>query len=281
MLVIEFSALFLFILVLGYLVPAGKYYYLYYVRENKHKEEFRIQQRRPASSEVWREVRMSLVSVFIFAVMATALFQFYKAGRTSIYWRLRDYPLWYLPVSVFLCMVIHDTYFYWTHRFMHWRPVFKYFHLGHHRSLTPTPWAIYAFQPLEAITQFLVIALLVLFIPLHPLALLAFLWYDTEVNTAGHTGYEVVPAIVARHWLYDGLNTVRHHDAHHTNTKVNFGSFFNVWDRWMGTFQNFEESPATDAKSGSPHAMGRTNSRSSYDWPRILKAPVFSGTKAR
>jgi sterol desaturase/sphingolipid hydroxylase (fatty acid hydroxylase superfamily) len=32
------------------------------------------------------------------------------------------------------------------------------------------------------------------------------------------------------------FNTVTHHDAHHTNTQVNFGVFFNVWDRWMGTF---------------------------------------------
>jgi hypothetical protein len=39
MLIIEFTALFIVILVLGYLVPAGKYYYWYYVRENKRKEE--------------------------------------------------------------------------------------------------------------------------------------------------------------------------------------------------------------------------------------------------
>jgi sterol desaturase/sphingolipid hydroxylase (fatty acid hydroxylase superfamily) len=252
MLILEFTAIFFFILVLGYLVPAGKYYYWYYVRENKQKEKLRIQERRPSGKEIWREVRMSLVSVLIFAIMATGLFQFYKAGWTSIYWRFRDYPLWYLPVSVFLCLIVHDTYFYWTHRFMHWRPVFKYFHLGHHRSLTPTPWAIYAFQPLEAITQFLAIALLVLFLPLHPLALLAFLWYDAEVNTAGHTGYEVVPAMVARHWLFKGFNTVHHHDAHHTNTKVNYGSFFNVWDRWMGTFEDFEPSNVPAAKKITP-----------------------------
>jgi len=76
---------------------------------------------------------------------------------------------------LFLCMVMHDTIFYWSHRFMHWRPVFPYFHRGHHRFVTPMPWAIYAFQPLEAVTQSLGILLIVLFLPLHPLALLLFL----------------------------------------------------------------------------------------------------------
>ncbi|HEY2415429.1 MAG TPA: sterol desaturase family protein [Pirellulaceae bacterium] len=258
MLVIEFTAFFLVILILGYLVPAGKYYYWYYVRENKRKEELRIQQRRPGENEVWREVRMSLVSVLIFAVLATVVFQFYKAGRTSIYWRLRDYPLWYLPVSVFLCMVLHDTYFYWTHRFMHWRPVFKYFHLAHHRSIAPTPWAIYAFDPLEAVTQFIGIMLLVTFLPLHPLILLAFLSYDTLVNTAGHTGYEMVPKPVSQHWFFKYFNTVTHHDSHHTNTRVNYGSFLNLWDRWMGTFEN-NVTPATAKATTRSSAVRERN----------------------
>jgi sterol desaturase/sphingolipid hydroxylase (fatty acid hydroxylase superfamily) len=246
-LLIEFAILFLIILVLGYVVPAWRYYWWYYVRTTPEKEKQRIQQRRPTREQIWREVRMSVVTVVIFALMATALLELYKAGWTRVYLRFRDYPLWYFPVSVFLCLVFHDTYFYWTHRFMHWRPVFKYFHQGHHQSVAPTPWAIFAFQPLEAATQFAGIMMMVMFIPLHPLALLLFFWHDGEVNTAGHTGYELVPKWLSRHWLWKGFNTVRHHDAHHTNTRVNFGSFFNVWDRWMGTFHDAQAPEVTDA----------------------------------
>ncbi len=248
MIVVEFVIFFLIVLVLGYLLPAGRYYYWYYVRATPAKEERRIQQRRPTRKQIQREVRLSLQTVLIWAVMATLLFQCYKSGATRVYLHFRDYPLWYLPLSVFLCFVVHDTYFYWTHRFMHWPPVFKYFHLAHHRSIAPTPWAIYAFEPLEAVMQFLGIYLIVFLLPLHPLSLLAFLAYDTEVNTAGHTGYEVLPRWLAQSSLYRGLNTVRHHDAHHTNPNVNFGSFFNVWDRWMGTFFDAQEpwnEPAT------------------------------------
>src|SRR5436853_7532440 len=164
MLLLEFACLFLFILLFGYLLPAGYFYFIYHVRRDPLKEQQRIQQRRPTGEQIRREIRLSLLTVTIFAVMATALFQFYKAGRTSIYWSFREYPLYYLPISFLLCLAIHDTYFYWTHRLMHWRPVFKYVHLAHHRSVTPTPWAIFAFQPLEAVIQFIGIMLLVLFL---------------------------------------------------------------------------------------------------------------------
>jgi sterol desaturase/sphingolipid hydroxylase (fatty acid hydroxylase superfamily) len=176
------------------------------------------------------------VTILIFAAMSTGLFEMYKAGHTSIYRNLRAYPLYYLPASLVISLFIHDAYFYWLHRFMHWRPVFKYLHLGHHLSVSPTPFAIFAFQPLEAVLQFCGVSGLVIFLPMHPIVLLGFLWYDTIINTSGHTGYEMVPKSVSRNWLYTGFNTVTHHDTHHTNMRVNFGAFFNIWDRWMGTF---------------------------------------------
>ncbi|WP_425617640.1 sterol desaturase family protein [Anatilimnocola sp. NA78] len=242
---LEFSAIFAFLLVLGYFVPAGSFYWLYHVRQRDLEP---IQSRQPTAAQIKREIQLSVSTVFIFAVMTTGLYQLYKSGHTSIYWNFRDYPIGYFPVSVFLCLVVHDTFFYWTHRFMHWRPVFKYMHLGHHRSVAPTPWAIFAFQPAEAVVQFLCIASLVLFLPLHPLAFLLFLWIDTQVNTAGHTGYEMVPKFISQHPFFRGLNTVTHHDGHHTNMNKNFGSFFNVWDRWMGTLMEDEEIVAANHK---------------------------------
>ena len=247
MLLFEFAGCFAFILVLGYLLPAGQFYLRYYVWHKPEDDKLRIQQRQPAPGQIRREIRLSVITVAIWAVMLTVLVEMYKSGHTAAYIHFRDYPLWYLPVSFAVCVVAHDTYFYWTHRLMHWPPVFKYFHLAHHRSIAPTPWAIYAFDPLEAVTQFAGIMLLVIFLPLHPLVLMAFLGYDTLVNTAGHTGYEMVPKPVSQHWLMKYFNTVTHHDSHHTNTRVNYGSFFNVWDRWMGTFEDRVTPAETDS----------------------------------
>jgi Delta7-sterol 5-desaturase len=242
-LLFEFVAIFFFILVTGYLIPCGKAYYAYFVRTDEEKQKRQIQTRRPTRLGIRREIIMSIQSILIFALMGTGLLEMYKAGMTSIYWNTFDYPLYYIPISFLLCLVIHDTLFYWTHRFMHWRPVFKYFHAGHHKSVSPSPWAIFAFQPMEAIVQFASL-MLIIFVPLKPVILLAYLSYDTFINIAGHTGYEIVPDWMSRHWLFKGLNNVGHHDGHHTNMRYNYGAFFNVWDRWMGTFLDNDRSHA-------------------------------------
>jgi lathosterol oxidase len=194
-----------------------------------------------------------LVTILIFAAMSTVLFELYKAGKTSIYQPITAYPLWYLPLSFFLCAFIHDTYFYWSHRLMHWQAVFKYVHLAHHRSIAPTPWAIFAFNPLEAVIQFIGIMLLVLFLPLHPVVLLAFLSYDTVVNAAGHTGFEMMPKGSTKHWPFKFFNTVTHHDNHHTNMRVNFGAFFTFWDRLMGTYLDNAEVASSARPAGMVH----------------------------
>lgn len=235
-LALEFFCIFLIILVFGYILPAGQLYVRYHVLQSPASEARRIQLRRPSPDQTWREIRFSLLSIAIFALFGTALYHLWRAGWTAFYTDLHAYPLWYLPISFLLSLILFDTYFYWLHRFMHWRPVFPYTHLGHHRSVSPTPWAIYSFQPAEAILQALGISLMIVCLPMHPLSLLAFFAFDTFVNSAGHTGYEIMPEAVSHHPVLRSLNTVTHHDAHHTNTRVNFGAFFNVWDRWMGTF---------------------------------------------
>jgi lathosterol oxidase len=127
---LEFVGLFAFILLFGYLLPAGQFYFRYQVRKDPAMEPFRIQERRPSPGQVRREVKSSLVTIFIFAVMSTILLELYKAGKTSIYTIFHDYPWYWIPLSFVLSLVIHDTYFYWLHRFMHWPPVFKYLHLS-------------------------------------------------------------------------------------------------------------------------------------------------------
>lgn len=237
MIALEFFGFFGFILVFGYLLPCGRLYRRYYLHPTPEQEQLRIQKhRRPTSEQIRREVRLSLVTILIFAVLSTGLFELYMAGKTSLYRPLNAYPLWYAPLSFILCLFLQDTYFYWTHRFMHWRPVFKYFHLAHHRSIAPTPWAIFAFDPLEAVVQFVGLALLVLYLPMNPLVLILFMSYDTAVNVAGHTGFELMPKVSTQRWPFKLFNTVTHHDAHHTNTRVNYGAFFTFWDRVMGTY---------------------------------------------
>lgn len=248
LLFLQVVGFFAFILIAGYIIPAGQFYLRFFTFSSARTEQARIQKRTASRGDILRELKYSLSTIAIFSVLAALLWRYYLAGGTKIYWNWERYPWYYHPISFAALLFFHDTYFYWMHRLMHWRPLFRYVHLGHHRSLTPTPWAIYSFQPLEAVIQFGIVAIPVIFVPLHPVVLLIYLSYDSFINTAGHSGHEIFPARLARIWPFSWMNTVTHHDAHHTNMRVNFGAFFNLWDRLMGTF--FDGAPQVVESTG-------------------------------
>ena len=39
----------------------------------------------------------------------------------------------YIALCVLLLDGLHDTWFYWTHRLLHWRPLYRAVHWEHHR----------------------------------------------------------------------------------------------------------------------------------------------------
>lgn len=235
---IEFFILFFGIGIGAYVLPAGGFYWWFHLK-SKNNEDHRIQRNnRFTAKDIEREVWLSIQTIFIFSFFSLGLLQLIKSGDSAIYYDFNEYSWWYAVLSFFLCLIAHDTYFYWTHRFMHWRPVFKYTHLGHHRSRTPSPWAILAFQPGEAVFQFIIFALLILFLPLHPIVFVLYLIYDTMANTAGHNGFELVPKWTSNYPILKFGSTVTHHDLHHIDVSKNFGSFFNFWDRIMNTYSD-------------------------------------------
>ena len=236
----QFTICFGVLLVAAYLVPAGVLHWIVAVRPTPEIETARIQRRRPRREDVRREVRQSLAALVFFALYSVALLAAYRAGRALVYWNPSDYPLWWAPLSVVVAMVLHDTWFYWTHRAMHLRWVFPWLHAGHHRSITPTAWAMLSFQPLETVPQFAFFALLIFFVPMHPVALLSYLMLDGLVNAAGHCGHELTPRFIRERVGF--INAVAHHDLHHRRFQSNFGQYFNVWDRLMGTF--LDDKPA-------------------------------------
>ncbi|RYF77608.1 MAG: fatty acid hydroxylase family protein, partial [Cytophagaceae bacterium] len=108
-------------------------------------------------------------------------------------------------------------------------------HLVHHKSTNPSPWAAYAFHPLEAIVEAAIVPLATFVLPLHPFTILAFLFFMIVYNVYGHLGWELFPASWNRHWFAKWLNTSVNHNQHHQYFKGNYGLYFRFWDEWMGT----------------------------------------------
>ncbi|MGI4732552.1 MAG: sterol desaturase family protein [Janthinobacterium lividum] len=186
--------------------------------------------------QVRREIGWSLASAAIYGVPAGVLaWGWQHHGWTRVTTDVHAMPLWYLPVSVLLYLVAHDTWFYWTHRWMHRPRPFRLAHAVHHASRPPTAWAAMAFHPIEALTGAVAIPLLVLLIPIHVGALGVVLATMTVMGVTNHMGWEVFPTALWRGPLGDWLITASHHQRHHERYGCNFGLYFRWWDRICGT----------------------------------------------
>jgi sterol desaturase/sphingolipid hydroxylase (fatty acid hydroxylase superfamily) len=240
-----------------YLVAAGLTFLVLWVILRRRLAHRRIDPAYPEARHLRREFLFSLSTVVAFATIGVGLTYATLAGWTRIYLEIAQYGWAYWVVSVLALMLLHDTYFYWTHRVMHHRRLFKWFHRLHHRSHNPSPWAAYAFAPTEAVVQGLFLPIIAFVLPLHPLAIIVFIVHQIVRNALGHSGFEIFPAHWQRHPVLRWINTTSHHHLHHSKGRGNYGLYFLWWDRLMGT--EHADSAATFTRaSGGAKAVTRS-----------------------
>ena len=236
-----------------YVIAAGGAFVLFYVWRIRRLRAMKIQPAYPEAKDIRREVLYSLSSMAIFACTGVLIYLMNRAGWTRIYGKIEPRGWGYLAFSVVALILAHDTWFYWTHRFMHWKPIFPLVHRVHHLSRNPTPWAAFAFHPIEAVIEAGIFPLVAMVMPVHPLAALIWLLYMTGMNVLGHCGFEILPSGFTRHAIFRWHNTTTHHDMHHRFLHRNFGLYYNFWDRLMGTNHERydEEFEKVKARAGS------------------------------
>ena len=218
-----------------YFILAGVPFALFYLFMPAKLGKFKIQQKLATKKDFIREVWHSMQSTLVFSIIAVALVFTPLHQYTRIYININDFPIWYIGVALVLSLIIHDTYFYWMHRLLHHKRLFKLTHLVHHKSTNPSPWTSYSFHILEAITEGLVLVPIVMLLPMHPLTILLFTVTGFIINVYGHLGYEIMPKWFRFTWAFEILNTSVHHNLHHSKFKGNYGLYFRIWDRMMGT----------------------------------------------
>ena len=203
------------------------------------KKEFgdkKIQQKLPTTKEIAHEIKWSLLAFLVWLPIAGIVAFATSEGWTQLYFDIGKYGVPYFLFSIIALILLHDMYFYWTHRFMHSTPtIFKFFHEVHHQSKNPTPFAIYSFSPSEALLLGLYFPIVLILLPIHIYALLIWFLFETVVNCAGHLGYELLSQKVIETPWGKWLNTEIHHNMHHQTPGYNFGHYFNIWDSVMKT----------------------------------------------
>jgi lathosterol oxidase len=223
-------------IVLRYFFLAGAGYFIFYVWKRERFYKLKIQQKLPPAKIVRKEIRYSTMTLMIYCITSWLVFYWEKAGITKIYRDVHQYSYAYFMVSIVIMIMVHDAYFYWTHRFMHLPKIFNWIHKTHHLSNNPTPWASFSFHPLEAIISVGIIPIIVLFIPCHSFALFLFLSFMTLINVMGHLGYETFPTWLRNDRIGKWQNTSTNHNVHHEHLHHNFGLYFTFWDRLMDTY---------------------------------------------
>ena len=135
-------------------------------------------------------------------------------------------------LSVVASLVLFDSWFYWFHRLIHTRPLYRWVHQWHHMTVTPVAWSNNSDRLVDNLflqSYWLVAHFL---IPVASAVLLAHKIYDQITGVVGHSGFEH-----GGNWCWppSPLVGVTHHDQHHRYFRCNYATHFTLWDRLMGT----------------------------------------------
>ncbi len=152
-------------------------------------------------------------------------------GYTPLYSWAQS-PVWFIAFFL-LIPFIREAHFYFIHRLIHWKPLFKSVHYVHHKNPNPGPWSGLSMHPVEHLLYFSVL-LIHFVIPSHPIHF----FYNAQLTAltpaGGHDGFEgplmrgLFPAGDYFHYL------------HHKHVSCNFGTGTVPLDRWLGRFYNGE-----------------------------------------
>ena len=209
--------------------------------------------RKRLNSQIKMELFNSFRAICIFIALDIVVFDMAANGVLKTYRDINDYGMAWYVLSIPFAIIMHDAYFYWTHRTMHHKKLYKLFHLAHHRSHNPTPFTAYSFAIGEAVVMYAYVPILMILIPMHVDAMRIVLLIMIFKNAMGHSGYELYPRNTTKIPLLRLNTTVTHHDMHHEKAHGNYGLYFTYWDKLMGTEhagyeQRFEQVTARKTK---------------------------------
>ncbi len=230
------ATLIMFLVVAGrYIFIAGIFHFWFYIWKKDRWSNRSLSKKIIDKKQFHNEVKWSVFTSLIFAVAGSFTALLWQKGYTRLYFDVHKYTLWYLPVSLLISMLIHETYYYWLHRWMHQANVFKLLHKVHHDSNTTSAWTAFSFHPLEGVLQAIILPVTIIIIPMHVYVLLFQLTIMTFSSVINHLEIETYPANFHKHFIGKWIIGATHHSLHHKQFKYNFGLYFTFWDKWKKT----------------------------------------------
>jgi len=195
-------------------------------------------------SQTWDNVFWSLTSGAIIwtAWEAVSLWMYGNAMIPLITFRERPIYFVLLMIVVIYFRMFH---FYWIHRLIHWKPLFKLCHYLHHKNINIGPWSGLTMHPIEHIIYFSG-AVFHWIVPSHPIHMIFHLLHAGATPAMSHSGFD--------EWVVSGEKGIKvpdyFHYLHHRFFTVNFGLESLPLDKWFGSHHD-----------GSPEAHAQMMAR--------------------
>ena len=218
-----------------YLIGAGGVFLFVNVAMADRLHGRKIRTKSPDALQMRREFVISMRTTAIFALTGVVSMLAAEAGILPTYFEIAERGWWYFAFNLVALIILHDAWFYWTHRLIHHPRLFRRWHRTHHKSKNPSPWTAYSFDMAEAAINAVYLPIALFIMPTSILAIVLFLAHMILRNAVGHCGYELFPSRRCGRPMIDWMTTVTHHDLHHAQAGWNFGLYFTWWDRLMGT----------------------------------------------
>ncbi|THU93325.1 fatty acid hydroxylase [Dendrothele bispora CBS 962.96] len=189
-------------------------------------------------NQVRLEIQTSVKAIPVMTLLTVPWFVAEVRGKSKLYDDVEANGGWvYLVLSVPMFLLFTDYCIYWIHRWLHLPLFYKTLHKPHHKWIVPTPFASYAFHPIDGYLQSVPYHLFVFFFPLHRMLYLTLFVLITIWTIFIHDS-----DMITGHPLEKVINGPAHHTLHHIYFTVNYGQYFTWADRVGSSYRHPDSS---------------------------------------
>lgn len=194
---------------------------------------YRIQERRMKPERVlWPSVRWWLLNNLLTTALVVALWPALRL--TGVHWG--PLPAWWVVAGqVVLFIFLDDFLYYWMHRALHTRWLYKKVHIVHHRMTAPWAIAGHYMHPVEFTLTAALMLLGPVLVGAHVVTLWIWITFRQWEAAEGHCGYQL-PGVPI-HWFPFYHGPV-YHDFHHAKFLGNYAGFLGWADGVFGTWSD-------------------------------------------
>lgn len=206
---------------ISYLLFSAMSYYFLFDKNTRNDKRF-------LKNQELKEIKLSMISIPLMALPSSFIFLAEVKGYSRLYSGVDGVLGWaYLLFSVVVYLLFTDTCIYWIHRWLHHPRLYARIHKPHHRWVVSTPFASYAFHPVDGFSQSMPYHIFAFIFPLNKYLYIGLFIFVCLWTVSIHDGKGFYFGTV--------INGSDHHTIHHSDFNYNYGQYFTFWDRYCNT----------------------------------------------